>query len=73
MPDEKCARVMAVLEELFPDPPVPLNYRDAFTLLCAVMLSAQTTDGKVSAVRSVNMAVEGEGCWLFRQIDPLHG
>lgn len=44
----KCARIQEVLDELFPDPPIPLNYNDTFTLLCAVCLSAQTTDGKVN-------------------------
>ena len=32
------------LEELYPDPPVPLDHQDPFTLLVAVLLSAQCTD-----------------------------
>ncbi|MDL1913793.1 MAG: endonuclease III [Bergeyella sp.] len=38
------------LEKLYPSVPVPLNYKDAFTLLVAVVLSAQTTDKKVNEV-----------------------
>mmetsp|Transcript_22396 Transcript_22396/g.32643 ORF Transcript_22396/g.32643 Transcript_22396/m.32643 type:complete len:330 (-) Transcript_22396:296-1285(-) len=37
-----------VLNVLYPDPPVPLNHTDKFTFLVAVVLSAQTTDGKVN-------------------------
>jgi endonuclease-3 len=39
-----------MLEELYPNPPIPLDHTDAFTLLVAVMLSAQTTDKKVNEV-----------------------
>eukprot|EP00935_MAST-01C_sp_MAST-1C-sp1_P002732 g2732.t1 len=38
------------LDALFPDPPIPLNHTDSFTLLIAVILSAQTTDAKVNEV-----------------------
>lgn len=38
------------LDELFPNPPIPLNYRDPFTLLVAVALSAQCTDARVNLV-----------------------
>ena len=41
---EKAARIHEILERLYPDPPVPLDHRDPFTLLVAVLLSAQTTD-----------------------------
>lgn len=47
---EKAARIRSTLEELYPDPPIPLDHRDAFTLLVAVMLSAQTTDARVNLV-----------------------
>jgi endonuclease-3 len=47
---ERAARIRAQLAELFPDPPIPLDHRDAFTLLVAVMLSAQTTDLRVNLV-----------------------
>ena len=38
------------LGELYPDPPIPLDHRDEFTLLVAVLLSAQCTDKKVNQV-----------------------
>lgn len=38
------------LERLYPNPPIPLDHQDAFTLLIAVLLSAQTTDKKVNEV-----------------------
>ncbi len=38
------------LQALYPDPPVPLDHHDAFTLLIAVLLSAQCTDKKVNEV-----------------------
>jgi len=47
---EKAKRIQAVLDELFPLPAVPLTHRDPFTLLVAVVLSAQTTDKKVNQV-----------------------
>ncbi len=38
------------LAELYPDPPIPLRHQDAFTLLVAVVLSAQCTDRRVNEV-----------------------
>lgn len=47
---ERAARVRAILDELHPDVPIPLEHRDPFTLLVAVLLSAQTTDLMVNRV-----------------------
>ena len=47
---EKLPRIRAVLDELVPEVPVPLDHVDPFTLLVAVVLSAQTTDRKVNEV-----------------------
>ena len=47
---EKCQRIHEILVELYPETPVPLDHSDPFTLLCAVLLSAQTTDKKVNEV-----------------------
>lgn len=38
------------LEELYPETPVPLDHKDAFTLLVAVLLSAQCTDVRVNQI-----------------------
>lgn len=47
---EKADRIGIILDRLYPEPPIPLDHRDAFTLLVSVMLSAQTTDKKVNEV-----------------------
>ncbi|MEM6861193.1 MAG: endonuclease III [Myxococcota bacterium] len=47
---EKAARIIEILEELYPDPPIPLDHGSDFQLLVAVVLSAQTTDKKVNQV-----------------------
>ena len=47
---ERSAVVMAVLERLYPSVPVPLDHTDPFTLLVAVLLSAQCTDVRVNQV-----------------------
>jgi endonuclease-3 len=47
---EKAKRIGEILDELYPEPPVPLAHRDPFTLLVAVLLSAQTTDARVNLV-----------------------
>lgn len=47
---EKAERIAAILDELYPEPPIPLHHQDAYTLLVAVMLSAQTTDKKVNQI-----------------------
>jgi endonuclease-3 len=47
---EKAKRIGELLDELYPEPPVPLEHRDPFTLLVAVLLSAQTTDAQVNRV-----------------------
>lgn len=44
----KAAFVQSVLDTVHPNPPVPLQHSDPFTLLVAVLLSAQTTDVAVN-------------------------
>ena len=47
---EKAAKILEILEGLYPETPVPLDHRDPYTLVLAVLLSAQTTDKKVNEV-----------------------
>lgn len=47
---EKADRIAAILDQLYPETPVPLEHQDPFTLLIAVLLSAQTTDARVNLV-----------------------
>jgi endonuclease III len=44
------------LNELYPNPPIPLIHQDAFTLLIAVLLSAQCTDNRVNQVTPILFA-----------------
>lgn len=48
--NEKAERIDRILDELYPEVPVPLDHRDAYTLLVAVLLSAQCTDERVNKV-----------------------
>lgn len=47
---EKAAFVLETLERMYPNPPIPLQHKDAYTLLVAVVLSAQCTDERVNQV-----------------------
>ena len=47
---EKAQRIAAMLEEFYPETPVPLDHENDFQLLVAVLMSAQTTDLKVNQV-----------------------
>ncbi|MEC7446056.1 MAG: endonuclease III [Planctomycetota bacterium] len=47
---ERAEYVSKRLDELYPDPPIPLDHTNSFTLLVAVVLSAQCTDKKVNEV-----------------------
>jgi len=47
---DKAKRIGEILDELYPQPPIPLHHADPFTLLVAVVLSAQTTDAQVNKV-----------------------
>ncbi len=47
---EKAAFVLKTLNKLYPHPAIPLDHQDAFTLLVAVVLSAQCTDKKVNEI-----------------------
>ncbi|NQX89029.1 MAG: endonuclease III [Halioglobus sp.] len=47
---ERVNYILVRLQELYPRPPIPLSHRDPFTLLIAVLLSAQCTDERVNKV-----------------------
>ena len=47
---EKASKILVMLEELYPETPVPLDNDSPFQLLIAVLMSAQTTDKKVNQV-----------------------
>jgi endonuclease III len=56
---EKVEDILKILEKLYPDPQVPLNHKDAYTLLISVLLSAQCTDVRVNKTTPL----------LFKQAD----
>ena len=47
---EKATYIINELEILFPETPIPLNHSDPYTLLIAVLLSAQCTDERVNKI-----------------------
>lgn len=47
---ERVSFIQNILEQLYPETPVPLNHKDAYTLLIAVLLSAQCTDERVNQI-----------------------
>lgn len=47
---EKVEYVISQLEKLYPETPVPLDHKDPYTLLIAVLLSAQCTDERVNKI-----------------------
>lgn len=47
---QRAGLVLSTLQQLYPNPPIPLAHTDPFTLLVAVLLSAQCTDERVNQV-----------------------
>mgnify|MGYP003668672844 CR=1 FL=1 len=50
---EKVQFVIDKLEEIFPQVPIPLDHSDPYTLLIAVLLSAQCTDERVNKISPI--------------------
>ncbi len=49
-PKKKAAAIAEILDRLYPETPIPLRHADAYTLLVAVVLSAQCTDERVNQI-----------------------
>lgn len=47
---QRVAHILETLQSLYPEPPIPLDHKDPYTLLVAVLLSAQCTDERVNTV-----------------------
>jgi len=45
---ERALEIASILDKLYPETPIPLQHKDPYTLLVAVLLSAQSTDKKVN-------------------------
>lgn len=50
---EKATYIVNELERLYPETPIPLDHKDAYTLLIAVLLSAQCTDERVNKITPI--------------------
>ena len=66
---ERAEIILKELKELYPSPPIPLNHTNAFTLLVAVVLSAQSTDKKVNELTKELYKV----CLLYTSPSPRDG
>ncbi|TAE78173.1 MAG: endonuclease III [Verrucomicrobia bacterium] len=64
---QRAAHVDRRLEELFPDTPIPLDHHDPFTLLVAVLLSAQCTDARVNTITPALFALASNPRDMARQ------
>ena len=53
---EKVQFVIDTLQKLYPEIPIPLDHKDPYTLLIAVLLSAQCTDIRVNAITPILFA-----------------
>jgi endonuclease-3 len=53
---EIARKAQRILNKLYPEPPIPLQHRDSYTLLIAVILSAHCTDARVNKVTPVLFA-----------------
>jgi len=53
---EKVQFVIDTLEKLYPETPIPLKHKDPYTLLIAVLLSAQSTDARVNTITPILFA-----------------
>ena len=53
---EKAVYIIRELEKLYPKTPIPLDHKDSYTLLIAVLLSAQCTDKKVNEITPILFA-----------------
>ena len=70
---EKAREIGHILDELYPEQPIPLGHNDPYTLLVAVMLSAQTTDKKVNEVTPVLFeAADSPARMASLTIDEIH-
>jgi endonuclease-3 len=64
---ERVDYILAKLQELYPQPPIPLAHKDPFTLLVAVLLSAQCTDERVNTVTPALFQLADKATTMSRQ------
>jgi endonuclease III len=64
---ERVSYIQQRLQELYPETPVPLDHSDAYTLLVAVLLSAQCTDVRVNQITPALFALASEPAAMAKQ------
>src|SRR5690554_2415730 len=64
---DRAAFILRRLGELYPEPPIPLHHKDPYTLLVAVLLSAQCTDERVNTVTPSLFAL-ADNPWDMRHV-----
>eukprot|EP00887_Chlorella_sp_A99_P006562 scaffold3.g6562.t1 len=71
----KAAKIAQLLSKLYPNPPVPLDHGSHFQLLCAVLLSAQTTDVAVNKATPAlfELAPDAAAMAALEMLVNLHG
>ncbi|MFL2493696.1 MAG: endonuclease III domain-containing protein [Candidatus Thalassarchaeum sp.] len=70
---QKAEEIGRILDDLYPKQPIPLDHSDPYTLLVAVMLSAQTTDKKVNEVTPELFAkADAPEKMASLQVDEIH-
>lgn len=71
---EKAGIIGSKLDEMYPETPIPLDHVDPYTLLVAVMLSAQTTDKKVNEVTPKLFEAAGRPEEMaLLEVEEIHG
>jgi endonuclease-3 len=63
---QRADHLLRRLEELYPETPIPLDHKDSYTLLVAVLLSAQCTDVRVNQVTPALFAQVGGDIGAFK-------
>ncbi|PID63039.1 MAG: endonuclease III [Gammaproteobacteria bacterium] len=64
---ERVAFVQQTLDALYPETPIPLDHKDPYTLLIAVLLSAQCTDARVNQITPALFALADNPFDMARQ------
>lgn len=65
---EKADHIAEILESLYPETPVPLEHQDPYTLLIAVLLSAQCTDERVNKI-TPHLFAEADNPFAMAEVD----
>jgi endonuclease-3 len=66
---ERAQKIAEILDTLYPDPQIPLSHKDPFTLLVAVLLSAQCTDARVNQI-TPRLFEKADTPELMARLDP---